>query len=167
MQEYINKIKSNKIKEMTQLAVDNLPEYFYTKPASSTGKYHMKITNVEGGLKIHTQICVEILLQYYNIIPLSDFEKDIGISAMILHDSKKYGEGEKYTKKNHDDLAAKWLSELWKGDFEGKSEIINAVKSHNGKWSTSRQPKSKIDKLVFWSDYMGSRQFWDKFYLTK
>jgi hypothetical protein len=166
-QNYITKIKNEKIRNATELAKNNLPEYFWTKPASSSKKYHMKITNVKGGLAIHTQICADILLEFYNIVPLTDLEKDIGLSAIILHDGKKYGEGGDWTKSNHDDLAGDWLNELWTEDFEGRNEIINAIRSHNGVWSTTVKPKTKIEKLVHFADYLGSRSFWESYFIKE
>ena len=89
--QYLNFIKNETIRGRTEYAIDNLPEYFWIKPASSSGRYHLSISNVEGGLVIHTMIATDILLELYNVVALSQFEKDVGISAILLHDCQKYG----------------------------------------------------------------------------
>jgi len=161
---YINKIKDITIKEKTQIAVDNLPDYFWEVPASSTGKYHISFSQGAGGLYRHTTFAVDIALELFNITKLSNLEKDCIISAVILHDGLKYGKDKgKWTKKDHDDIMADWLLEFWDEDFDGKDIIINSIRSHNGQWSRIK-PNNRIEKLVHVVDYLGSRKFYDEYY---
>ena len=42
-------IKNKKIKNSCKTMINLLPDYFFSIPASSTGKYHPEFTLVEGG----------------------------------------------------------------------------------------------------------------------
>lgn len=164
MKEYVNKIKDVKIRDMTTLAVDNLPEYFWKIPASSTGKYHPSFSLGEGGLVRHTKFAIDIALDLFNIIEFSELEQSIIISAIILHDGLKRGIIEsKYTIEDHADVQADYLNEFW-DEFEGKKEIVKCIKRHSGKWSVKEAPKTKLEKFVHTCDYLASRKFYDKYY---
>jgi len=168
MKEFIKKIKNKEVREATELVVDNLPEYFYKIPASSSGKYHPSFSLGEGGLYRHVKFATEVALNLFNIIEFSTIEKDIIISSILLHDGLKQGlKGTGHTVKTHDDLMAKHLTELWKDDFEGREKIINCVKSHMGQWCTTRKPIGKLEKFVHTCDYLASRKFYDKYYNIK
>ena len=44
-------IKNEKYRENLKIMVNLLPDYFFTVPASSTGKYHPSFSLGDGGLK--------------------------------------------------------------------------------------------------------------------
>ena len=48
------------IRAFTEKCIEELPDYFFRVPASSTGKYHPRISLGEGGLLRHTQMAVQI-----------------------------------------------------------------------------------------------------------
>jgi len=54
----INLIRNQEIREWTKSTVQNCPKYFFTGMASSTGKYHPTCTCIEGGLVIHVKRAV-------------------------------------------------------------------------------------------------------------
>ena len=58
--EELNYINDMRIREGAKILLDGLPEYFYTIPASSTGKYHPDFASGEGGLVRHTKVAVRI-----------------------------------------------------------------------------------------------------------
>ena len=51
-------IQDEKVNAFATAAVNALPEYFYSVPASSTGKYHPAYATGEGGLVRHTKAAV-------------------------------------------------------------------------------------------------------------
>lgn len=53
-------IHDEKIRKFAQYCVDNLPDYFFTVPASSSGKYHPSYALADGGLVRHTDAAVII-----------------------------------------------------------------------------------------------------------
>lgn len=107
--EYFNKeysyIKDNKKREDLKLLVNELPDYFFNIPASSTGKYHPDFAKSEHGLVKHTKVAVRFakeLLDNPGLNNFSDNEKDIIIMAIVLHDGCKSGRvKEKYTRFDH------------------------------------------------------------------
>ena len=48
-------IHSEKIAKFATYCVNNLPAYFFTVPASSSGKYHPSYALGDGGLVRHTK----------------------------------------------------------------------------------------------------------------
>lgn len=84
-------IDKENLKDLVQKCLDRAPEYFYTMPASTTGKYHPEYSLGEGGLVRHTKAAVKIaksLLDLEMYAPLAK-SKDQIIAALILHDSVK------------------------------------------------------------------------------
>jgi HD superfamily phosphohydrolase YqeK len=89
LEKEINLIKDNSIKEWTKVTLNNAPEYFFRAMASSTGKYHPKCTCQEGGLIIHVQRTVYIANRLCDGYGIKGIDRDIVISATILHDIAK------------------------------------------------------------------------------
>ncbi len=56
----IDWIHSQAVREFAKYCVNNLPEYFFTVPASSSGKYHPSYALGDGGLVRHTKAAVTI-----------------------------------------------------------------------------------------------------------
>lgn len=110
----INLIESTEIRIFTEKAVSLLPDYFFEVEASSTGKYHPKYALGKGGLIRHTKAAVVIAhtllgIEMYN--RYSQDEKDIIISALILHDGMKHGEvKQNYTVSKHPKVVAEWIT---------------------------------------------------------
>ncbi len=88
-------IKDEKYAIDARYLVDSLPDYFFSIPASSTGKYHPKYTLGDRGLVRHTKSAVRIAYELLDN-PLiggkyTSREKDLMILALILHDGMKLG----------------------------------------------------------------------------
>ena len=82
----ISWIKNPDISKFIISAIQQLPDYFFTVAASSTGKYHPKYALGNGGLVRHTKAAVGIahdLLSLEMFDEFSDDEKDILPSEMI------------------------------------------------------------------------------------
>ena len=73
--------------------LENVADYFFEVPASSTGKYHPAYSLGRGGLVRHTKVAVHIaddllcLDMFSSLLPI----KDAIIYALILHDTCKSG----------------------------------------------------------------------------
>ena len=143
----------------------------WTDGASSSGKYHPKMSQGVGGLVRHTKAVVmfaEELLRMSSYSYMKDEYKDFVIAACIIHDTMKYGLGEfdKSEYKNHARNAAIAFSEycMESGpDYYCSDFLLNAIRSHMGQWSTEREdrPFTSIDRCVHMADYMASRPFID------
>ena len=164
LNKYIKRIKDKTIRCKVLDAVEDLPEYFWKVPASSTGKYHPKFSLGEGGLVRHTSFAVDIALELFNITKFTDFEKDIIISALILHDGRKHGlEESEHTKKDHADIQSDFLDKFWSEDFKGKKEIVDCIRTHMGSFGNVK-PETVLERFVHHCDYIASRKMFDGYY---
>ena len=166
-------IKNPKIKEFTEKALNNLPEYFFSIPASSSGKYHPQYALGEGGLVKHTQAAVRIAVEMFrlDIFKYTDDDKDIIISSLILHDGYKSGlNNETHTVTDHPLIVAKMIRSNKEINScineDALDMIIGNIESHMGQWcfdyKTKKKimptPKSKIQHFVHWCDYLARRK---------
>jgi putative nucleotidyltransferase with HDIG domain len=139
LQQELNQIADNKIRDFTQHVLKSAPEYFWTVPSSSSGKYHPEQSNGEGGLVRHTRAVVYFAVKLCDVYSVIGTEKDCIISACILHDIVKYGEVKlPHTTKNHDYEGAmfvKKLGEAYDLDREALLIIVGCVAWHMGRWT--------------------------------
>ena len=167
-------IKNDRLRRSCEVLLNELPDYFYEIPASSTGKYHPKFALGEGGLVRHTKVAVRIA---YEIIKtqsignvFTDDEKDIILISLMLHDGLKEGfPKEKYTKFDHPILAANFVKDkanLTELTSEEVKLISTNISSHMGEWNKSDYsditlplPKNKYQKMVHMCDLLASRKF--------
>lgn len=159
------------IRKYADIALNGLPKYFWKIPASSTGKYHPKYTLGDGGLVRHVQCAVRVAMALFEIIPFTQVEKDMIICALLLHDGVKKGIIEEtYSKHEHPELVAQYLRDnIELRDiipFEQEDIIINAIRTHMGKWSENNyskfileRPVGKLQRFVHLCDYIASRKF--------
>ena len=150
---------------------DYVPDYFWTDGASSSGKYHPKMSQGVGGLVRHTKAVVmfaEELLRMSSYSYMKEEYKDFVIAACIIHDTVKYGFGEEIDKSeyaNHAENAAQSFAEfcLINTAYEPHYLLLQAVRSHMGQWSTNKEdrPFTSVDRCVHMADYMASRSFID------
>ena len=97
-------IKSQVIKDFATKAVVTMPDYFFTMPASTTGRYHPKYALGEGGLLRHTKGMIKIAVELMRMESwkFTEEEHDLILVSMILHDGWKLGDGKSvYTSDMH------------------------------------------------------------------
>ena len=150
---------------------DYVPDYFWTDGASSSGKFHPKMSQGVGGLVRHTKAVVmfaEELLRMSSYAYMKEEFKDFVIAACIIHDTVKYGfekEIDKSEYANHASNAAQSFAEFCfnNTNYEPHYLLLQAVRSHMGQWSTDREdrPFTSVDRCVHMADYMASRNFID------
>ena len=112
----ISWIHSKSIQQFARYCVDNLPDYFFMVPASSSGKYHPSYALGDGGLVRHTKAAVAVAHELFNLEmfqkQFSDTEQDLILLSLILHDGKKQGGGNgKHTVFEHPLYAADFVKE--------------------------------------------------------
>jgi len=156
-----------------------VPDYFWTVPASSSGKYHPSITVGEHGLVKHTKMVVEVANELMRLEEF-DFSEDIQdsvIAACILHDTFKHGYTDcGYTVTTHDLIAAdEWVKYILSLDNIRPSYVdcvYAGIVKHMGQWGSKSarlldfsndEEIVRVCKLVHMADYTASRKFFDKF----
>lgn len=153
-----------------------VPTYFYTVPASSSGKHHPTYGLGPGGLVRHTKACVKIaedLLSLEQNETLNECYHDEIIAALIVHDTFKQGintKGSGHTNFEHPIFAAGAL-QLFADKFypnlsERVSKISAMVMAHMGQWNRSNRsvvllpkPTTDAEKFVHLCDYLASRRY--------
>lgn len=186
-----NELKWIKNKDIRKFAIETisvLPDYFFVIPASSTGKYHPSYSLKEGGLVRHTKGAVLIAktlldLEMFgeqwngdNDLPWNnnfiDEEKDIIITALLLHDGVKHGiEGGRYSVATHPTDMVKFINnndkvyQILSATTIGR--ICDCIASHMGEFNKDYKtkeeilpkPESNMQKFVHLCDYLASRRF--------
>ena len=174
----ISYVKSEKYKEYLKNIIPLIPDYFFHVGASSTGKYHPKFSNGEGGLLRHTKLAVRIAYEILSNSVLNKFtdeESDAIIVAIILHDALKHGyTDDEYTRFDHPLLASQFVLE---NKFNLSDECVklisDLIKTHMGPWTKDRfgniileEPKTDMQKFVHMCDYLSSKKFLDVEFLN-
>lgn len=170
-------IKSSEIRNFAEKAVSLLPDYFFEVAASSTGKYHPTYAIGPGGLVRHTKAAVSIAHELLSLEMYEKYtsdEKDLMLTALILHDGWKHGKSEKagaYTVAEHPAVCSEWIQEteiLSSLLPEEQIEFLcGCIASHMGQWNTDYRtkkeilpkPKTAAQKFVHQADYLASRKY--------
>jgi len=131
-------------------AIDSSLTDIWSKPSSSTGKYHLKDGNRQPNIDEHVYDMAYVaakLLRMFNVSKNST-EADVLFLAIALHDSLKYGEtgNRPHTDKKHDRAAAEMISENQQTftkllTTEQYDILVDAVRFHSGQWSTDASIK--------------------------
>lgn len=173
-------IRDVKLRGIVKLGLLSAPDYFFSVPAASSGKYHPDFAQGVGGLVKHTKAAVKIAQTLLVMEQYSHINQDDVISALILHDTIKKGVIEQeYTVFEHPMLAS---AHLYTTYFETINNVVDIdpsfseriedickmIESHMGQWNTSKysdtilpKPITSEQKFVHLCDYIASRKFLD------
>ena len=167
-------IKDEKIRNSLILILEELPDYWFSVPASSTGKYHPKYGVGEGGLVRHSKAAMKIGHELLENPSIGDkytlHEKDLMLLALLVHDGLKSGNPqEKYTRFDHPILMANFILDN-KDKFELNEEdakfIADVIKTQIGPWIEDyngnvvlEKPKTKYQNFVHMCDFLASKKF--------
>jgi len=172
-EEEIALIKTEEIRKFVIACLENVPDYFFAIPASSSGKYHPQLSLGNRGLVRHTKLAVKFAKQLIDTKVVSKFteeEKDCIIAALILHDSHKNGvSGSQYTVAEHPNIAANFVMTMWEEwptiDLTSVSLIAEGIRSHMGQWNCTKgengteilpTPKTEPERLIHLCDYLAA-----------
>lgn len=180
-------ISDNNLREFAARLIINAPEYFFTVPASSSGKYHPYFAREEGGLVKHTRCVVFYAMCNSESFDFTQNEKDLLIIAAIAHDIKKQGTPKYDRKKSHTvwehpELASEYILEMQNKhpyliSVENAKQIANAVLCHMGKWANHPEyvknkkqypmPNTLFENALQSADYIASRTELTGFYFKE
>lgn len=160
-------IKCERIRKCAERALLSCDAYFFTMPASTSGKYHPLFSLGEGGLVRHTRAVVYFLVELWRsqLFDVIEDELDLLILGAIIHDIKKAGNsGSQHTVKEHPQLAAQFIREC--NEYSTLDAVLTsaeldyvckAVESHMGVWG-SPVPQTDAEKLLHLADLCASRK---------
>lgn len=162
----ITLIEDEFVRTFTEAVLQKVPKYFWTLPASSTGKYHPPIERGPYGLVWHTKAVCKVGKILLSSKP--EIDSSCALSAMILHDVGRYGLEEKhssYSLNNHPDVAADLIKSLIDPNTDITHEnyirvdkIAQAVRSHMGRWGKTL-PQSELDWIVHLADNVAASYY--------
>ena len=172
--EILNTIENDDIEKFAERVLDMAPAYWYSVPASSTGKYHPSYALGDGGLVRHTMALLRIMNHMFNVASFKELftsrERDLLRVAGLAHDMMKSGtqdeyEKSKWTKFEHPILAARMIQDIDGLSKDEKIFIGKAIASHMGEWNTDKRssailptPSDKYQILLHLCDYLASRK---------
>ncbi len=171
--EELDFIKSPDIRNFAEGCINLMPDYFFTIPASSTGKYHPNYALGDGGLLRHTKAFVRIAVELFrtDLWAFTEEEKDLIITAAIVHDGRKSGnEQQKFTVVEHPILMADAIEH--DPSLAGVlpdvyiQKVTDGIRTHMGKWTkdfkSNREvletPKTTMQRFIHLCDYIASRK---------
>ena len=161
-------IQDEKLKEFAKALIINADDYFFTMPASTSGKYHPDFARGNGGLIRHTKA---VAFFTYEIVrselvfgnTITPEQGDLLVIAAIAHDMKKAGNNVTgHTVKEHPALAAEYVRAIAEENPDIITEeqakyIARVVRSHMGPWSDVK-PVAREELIVYYADYISSRK---------
>ena len=168
----LNRIQNEAVRKSAIYLLEQLPEYFYHVPASSSGKHHPDFSLGEGGLVRHVKVACRIAEELFrNKVygTYSDYEKDLIRTAVLLHDGLKNGlEDCGHTVIEHPLLMVDFLYNNINNldiPIEDIQTIARLISTHMGPWTQNqegkdilRAPQSLDEILVHTCDYFASRK---------
>lgn len=170
----IGDIYDKDLKELATELIANADDYFFTVPASSSGKYHPPFDLGCGGLVRHTRCVAFMAMSIAESQCMSTMDRDSLIVAAIAHDIKKQGNGNgNHTVFEHPIYAKNYVLEIHKKinsavPIDVVEKIANAVHSHMGKWGHDKEfikgnnplpmPSNEFEFALQTADYIASRK---------
>lgn len=162
----LEKLTDGNIKKFLISSIDRFPDYFWEAPASNS-KYHPKDERQPGGLVLHVRRLIRLtehMVRFYN---LNAWERDVLISACILHDSFSRGIPPR-TLNYTDPLHPVYVEYMFPFNADADrfiekrvyDEIMECVSSHLGRFSPNKllQSNKKLPMIFQLIDYIGSRE---------
>lgn len=153
--------------------VAEIPDYIFTMPSSTSGKFHNETQCQQYGQIYHIYMFDSILNHRLRLKMNKELyptleERDAMRCVPVFHDAIKCGlNGSKYTVQDHPLLAAKWVMEtktVHDIPNEFKQIIANMCESHSGEWNKSRsgqvimsEPRNPREFFIHECDILASR----------
>ena len=183
----LNSIHDSNIKQFVIDCFDKLcPDYFWTCPCSTTGKYHPQVSLGVGGLVRHTKLAVWWGIELSRALCTSSGLKDIPllvlqneiIATLLLHDMIKNGKGlnakgypfDRGVTGTHGVTLAQKIAvhpDTYLDNDDSFYRIVEGIGGHMGIWTTDPTCKPNnipspdrraFAQLIHLADYCASRK---------
>lgn len=171
--ELLDKFETEDMRFYCEDMIELIPDYIFTMPSSTTGKFHNK-TQCQPHGQIYHIVMFGTIMNYLLALKCNQekFKSPIQRDAMrcvpIFHDAVKCGlNGSQYTVHEHPMLAGKWVRETKVEhdiDDKIKERIACMCERHSGEWTTSKrskivlpEPENEMEILVHECDILSSR----------
>lgn len=168
-----DKFETDEMKDYFLDMCEQVPDYIFTMPSSTSGKYHNPKQCERFGQLYHIYMFASVLEHLLRLEHVREFAKtpeirDTMRCVPVFHDAIKCGlNGSQYTVQDHPMLAHDWvLTTKVEHDIkEGpKKFIANMCAAHSGEWNKNRKgeeimpkPSNAYEKLIHECDILASR----------
>ena len=171
--ELLDRFETEEILLYCEDMIENIPDYIFTMPSSTSGKFH-NATQCQPHGQIYHIIMFGAIMNYRLALKCNKekFNDPIIRDAMrcvpIFHDAVKCGwNGSQYTVHDHPMLAGAWVRETKVNhdiDDDIKEMIARMCERHSGEWTSSKrskvvlpEPETEMEILVHECDILSSR----------
>lgn len=153
--------------------VAEIPDYIFTMPSSTSGKFHNSTQCQTYGQVYHIYMFDSVLNHRLRLKGNKELyptpeERDAMRCVPVFHDAVKCGwNGSRYTVQDHPMLAAKWVIETTVEHdipMEYKQMIADMCEAHSGEWNKSRsgqvimsEPRNPREFFIHECDILASR----------
>ena len=171
LEQEVASIQDEGVQRFVRDMLTTAPPYFWTVPASMTGKYHPADDLGLGGLVRHVQKAVELGRKLAEVFMIEK-HTDIIVAALVLHDCFKYGENN--TKEGYSNHGYRMYYHIRQALEQGKLPYVTedetlsakvraigfAIMRHSGRWHGTREGKAEntIDWAVHIADVMSAHK---------
>lgn len=172
-QPLLDKFETEEMRLYCMDMIEQIPDYIFDMPSSTSGKYHNKTQCQPHGQIYHILMFAEIL-NYLLALKCnkekfkSPQQRDAMRCVPIFHDALKCGlEGGSWTVHEHPMLAGKWVREAHVEhniDDKAKEAIARMCERHSGEWTTSKkskvilpEPENEMERMIHMCDILSSR----------
>lgn len=131
------------------------PDYFWERPASSSGNYHPPDESLDHSTWLHSK---RVFYEYSNLsesmLELQEIdahERSCGKAAALIHDSFNYGwpsDNRDMTTSEHDVIAAAVCENM----LNMPDEVVRLVETHMGPWGCGPSPETQNEMCLHLSD---------------
>lgn len=171
--ELLDKFETEEVRLYCEDMIENIPDYIFTMPSSTSGKFHNTTQCLPHG-QIYHIIMFGAIMNYRLALKCNKekFNNTIHRDAMrcvpIFHDAVKCGwNGSAFTVHDHPILAGQWVRETKVehdiGD-EIKEMIARMCERHSGEWTSSKrskvvlpEPETEMEMFIHECDILSSR----------
>lgn len=171
--ELLDKFETDEMRLYCEDMIKNIPDYIFTMPSSTSGKFH-NATQCKPHGQIYHIIMFGSIMNYRLALKCNKekFNNPIHRDAMrcvpIFHDAVKCGwNGSQYTVHEHPMLAGTWVRETKVEhdiDDETKEMIARMCERHSGEWTSSKrsnvilpEPETEAEIFCHECDILSSR----------
>lgn len=172
-QPLLDKFETEEMRLYCQDMVQDIPDYIFEMPSSTSGKYHNATQCLPHGQIYHIIMFAEIL-NYLLALKCnkekfkSPQQRDAMRCVPIFHDAIKCGfDGGQYTVHEHPMIAGEWVrSTQVEHDISDKVKeaIARMCEMHSGEWTTSKksrvvlpEPENEMERMIHMCDILSSR----------
>lgn len=171
--ELLDKFETEEMRLYCEDMIEQIPDYFFTMPSSTSGKFH-NATQCKPHGQVYHVIMFGSIMNYLLALKCNreKFKSPVQRDAMrcvpIFHDAIKCGwDGSQYTVHEHPMLAGAWVREIHvEHDIDDsiKERIARMCERHSGEWTTNKrstvvlpEPENEMEILVHECDILSSR----------